>query len=146
MEQGGYRRFDDSVALRTFIGAIEAGGPLDPQALEAARARDISAAFIAALSDTHGELKACIRQADPIIPHLQYSLGVKLIGRPGVGTYIASVEFLRLVPNQPTPTLLPTTASACVEAILATIALPPSEGDSQVMTVLRYDGCTPKRR
>jgi hypothetical protein len=105
----------------------------------------MSEAFSSAVFDLRPEIKECIGRADPIVPNLQYTLRVRFIGSPTLGSMAEQVTFLRI---DPTPGVKPmevkTDAETCVAAIVGMLELPPSDGPSEILTVLRYDDCTPK--
>lgn len=99
--------------------------------------------FMAAFSDLTPEIRECIRKADQIVPNLQYTLRARMFGRPGVGSFVESAQFLRIDGVKGTePVEVKSDAGSCVEALITSLALPPSEGSSELLMVVRYDGCS----
>lgn len=136
LNDGGYRRLGDDVAVQTFRAAVMAPNIATPQQISAMGEGKLEPALTAAIMDLRPELDECMR-ADPIVPNLQYSLRVHVFGSAIDGSYATSVEFLRIDGTK-------TRAAPCVEALFSRLALPPSMGWSEMLTIVRYDNCTPK--
>jgi hypothetical protein len=97
-----------------------------------------------ALRESREPIKACIRNADPIVPDLTYTLRVRMAGDRSA-TKVFHVEFLRIAGvRDRAPITEQTTAEACVAKILTSYELPPGEARSEMLTLFRYDDCMPK--